>query len=75
MCRMFVHKLREDVFNLITHFEVFVIDMRSLTTRRKVMLRRRTSDQEQSIDKLEMKACVLFRNERCLRHYLPCSTN
>lgn len=32
------------------------------------------SDQEYSIDMLMMKACDL-RNERCLRHHLPCSTN
>lgn len=62
-------------FNLITHFEKFVTDMWSLTTNRKVMLWRSTSDQEYSIDKLVMKACVLFRNERCLRYHLPCSTN
>lgn len=75
MCRRFVHKLREDVFNLITHFEMFVIDIRSLTTNRKVMLWRNASEQEYSIDKLVMKACGLFRNESCLRHNLPYSTN
>lgn len=75
MCRMFVHKIIEDVFNLIIHFEMFVIDMWSLTTNRKVMFWRSTSEQEYSIDKLVMKACVLFRNERCLRCCLPCSTN
>lgn len=60
MCRMFVHKLREDVFNLITHFEMFVTDLWSLTTNRKVMLWRSASDQEYSVDKLVMKACFLF---------------
>ena len=73
MCRTFEHKLRGDIFELFTHFERSVIDMWSLTINGKVVETHQIK--YNCIDKLVVKACVLFRNERCLRRPLPCSTN